>query len=143
MMVIHTQVMYTTLTFSLAVWLISVRSTTQLSHISPSSCCAGVAAATGEIAKDLKHQDLVEDTGCNFVSLVVESIGVWSPFALRTLHTIADHTTARSGVSTKAAQKHLLQQLSVSLWTNNARMILRYWALQCEDTDFPFPHLPV
>ncbi|XP_065901212.1 uncharacterized protein [Dysidea avara] len=31
---------------------------------------------------------------------------------------------------TKQARKHLLQQLSVSLWTNNARMILRYWALQ-------------
>ena len=44
-----------------------------------------------------------------------------------------------SGASTKQARKHLLQQLSVSLWTNNARMILRYWALQCEDSDFPFP----
>jgi len=38
----------------------------------------------------------------------------------------------------KLARKHLLQQLSVSLWTNNARMILRYWALQGEDSDFPF-----
>jgi len=54
------------------------------------------------------------------------------------LRTIADHTTARSGAFAKLAWKHLLQQLSVSLWTNNARMILRYWALQSEDSDFPF-----
>jgi len=121
---------------------VSVRSTTQSSYISSSSCCAGVAAAAGEVAKDLKHQDLVEEAGCDFVPLVVETFGVWSPFALRTLHIIADRTTARSGVSTKLARKHFLQQLSVSLWTSNARMILRYWALQCEDNDFPFPHLP-
>ena len=74
--------------------------------------------------------------------LVVETFGVWSPFALHTFHTIADYTTARSGVPTKAVQKYLLQQLSVSLWTNNSHIILHYWALQCEDTDFPFPHLP-
>jgi len=120
----------------------SVRSTTQPSHISSSSCCAGVAAAAGEVAKDLKHQAVVEEVGCDFIPLVVETFGVWSPLALRTLRTIADRTTARSGVSTKLARKHLLQQLSVSLWTNNARMILRYWALQCEDMNFPFPHLP-
>ena len=71
--------------------------------------------------------------------MVVETFGFWSPFALQTLRTIAERTTARSGASTKQARKHLLQQLSVSLWTNNARMILRYWALQCEDSDFPFP----
>ena len=27
----------------------------------------------------------------------------------------------------------------VYLWTNNARMILRYWALLGEDSDFPTP----
>ena len=119
----------------------SVCSTTQPSYISSSSCCAGVAAAASEVAKDLKHQDLVKEAGCDFVPFVMETFRVWSPFALCTLHTIADHTTARSGVFTKAARKHLLQQLSVSLWTNNAQMILQYWALQCEDTDIPFPHL--
>jgi len=120
---------------------VSVHSTTQPSHISSSSCSAWVAAAAGEVAKDLKHQAVVEEAGCDFIPLVVETFGVWSLFALRTLRTIADHTTARSGVSTKLARKHFLQQLSVSLWTNNARMILRYWTLQCEDMDFPFPHL--
>ena len=117
---------------------VSVCSTTQPSHISFSSC-TGVAAAIGKLAKDQRHQDAVEEVGCDFVLLVVETFGVWSPFALQTLRTITERTTARSGASTKQACKHLLQQLSVSLWTNNARMILRYWALQCEDSNFPFP----
>ena len=56
-----------------------------------------------------------------------ETFGIWSPFALRTLHLFADRTTTRSGAaSTKVARRNLLQQLSVSLWTSNARMVLRY-----------------
>ena len=42
---------------------VSVHSTTQPSHISFSSC-AGVAAAAGELAKDQRHQDAVEEAGC-------------------------------------------------------------------------------
>ena len=34
---------------------VSVRSTTQPSHISSSASCAGVAAAAGEVAKDANH----------------------------------------------------------------------------------------
>ena len=105
---------------------LSVCSSTQPSYISSASTCAGVAAAAGELAKDLRHQDAVEETGCEFIPLVVETFGVWSLFTLRTLRTIADHFTATSGASAKLARKHLLQQLSVSLWTKNACMILRY-----------------
>ena len=50
----------------------------------------------------------------------METFGVWSPFALQMLRTIADHITARSDASVKLARKHLLQQLTVSLWMNNA-----------------------
>ena len=71
--------------------------------------------------------------------LVVESFGVWTPFALSILYFIADRTTTRSGISRKMARRNLVQQLSVCLWTNNARMILRYWALQSDDNDFPSP----
>jgi len=116
---------------------LSVRSTTQALHISSSSSCAGVAATAGELAKDQRHRDTVEEAGCEFIPLVVETFGVWSPFALKSINIIADRTTARSGSSTRSARKNLLQQLSVSLWTSNARMILRYWALQGGDTDFP------
>ena len=52
----------------------------------------------------MKHQDVVEEAGCDFVPLVVETFGVWSPFALKVLRTIADRKTARSGASTKQAR---------------------------------------
>ena len=120
---------------------LSVCSTTQPSYISSSSC-PGVAAAAGELAKDHRHQDVVEEVGCDFIPLVVETFGVWSPFAVCMLQTIADCTTARSGASIKLARQNLFQQLSVCVWLNNTRMILRYRALQVEDTDFPIPKLP-
>ena len=105
---------------------LSVHSSTQPSYISSASTCAGVAAAAGELAKDLRHQNAVEETGCELIPLVVETFGLWSPFTLQILETIAERTTARSGASAKLARKHLLQQLFVSLWTNNAGMILWY-----------------
>jgi len=85
------------------------------------------------LAKDLRHQNAVEEAGCDFIPLVVETFGV--RFAM--LRIIADRTTARSGASTKLARKHfILQQLSVSLWMNNVHMISRFWALKGENSDF-------
>ena len=80
-----TRVMCTTQCGCPAFFDLSVHSTTQPSFISCTSTCAGVAAAAGELAKDIRHQDAVEETGCDFIPLVVETFGVWSPFALRTL----------------------------------------------------------
>ena len=74
---------------------LSVRSTTQASHI---SSCAGVAAFAGELAKDQRHQDTVEEAGCDFILLVVETFGVWSSYALKLINTMA-----RSGSSTRLA----------------------------------------
>ena len=112
-------------------------STIQPSYVSSASSCAGLTAAAGDLAKDLRHQDAVEEAECDFFLLVVEAFGAWSPFALQMLRTIANRIIARSGASTKLARKHLLQQLSASIWPNNAWMTLRYWALQVEDNDFP------
>ena len=118
---------------------VSVHSTTQPAHISSSASCTGVAAAAGEVAKDAKHLAIEEKEGGDFIPLVVESFGIWTPFALLVLNSIADHTTTHSGISPKVARRNLLQQLSVCLWVNNAQMILRYWALQGGDNDFPYP----
>ena len=86
------------------------------------------------------HLAAVEKVGSDFIPLVVETFGVWTLFTLKTLQNIADHTTPRSGVPWKVARKNLLQQLSVQLWSKNAKMILRYWALQGSDDDNPlFP----
>ena len=115
---------------------VSIRCTTQPAFISSCASCAGVAAAAaGEVAKDEKHLAAVEKVGSDFIPLVVETFGVWTPFALKTLQSIADRTTPRSGVPRKVARKNLLQQLFVQLWSNNAKMILRYWALQGSDDD--------
>ena len=77
---------------------VSIRSTTQPSFISSSAFFAEVAAAAGEIAKDEKHLAALESTGSDCIPLVVEYYGVWTPFALKTLQTIADRTTSHSGV---------------------------------------------
>ena len=98
---------------------VSIRCTTQSAFISSCASCAGVAAAAGEVAKDEKHLAAVEKVGPDFIPLVVETLGVWTPFALKTLQNIADCTTPRSGVPRKVARKNLLQQLSVQLWFNN------------------------
>jgi len=45
---------------------LSVLGTTQPSYISSSSSCAGVAAAAGELAKDHRQQDVVEEAGCKW-----------------------------------------------------------------------------
>ena len=65
----------------------------------------GVTAAAGELSKDQRHLYAVEEVGCDFIPLVVENFGVWSPLALRTLHSIADRTTARSDASIKSPEK--------------------------------------
>ena len=90
-----------------------MRSTTQPSFISSSASCAGVAAAAGEVAKEEKHLAAVEKVGSDFIPLVVQTFGVWTPFALKMLYVVADCSTPRSGVPRKLARKNLLQQLSV------------------------------
>ena len=78
---------------------VSVHITTHPAHISSFTSCAGMAAAAGEVAKDAKHLAIVEKAGGDFIPLVVECFGVWIPFALWILHSIADHTTTWSGIS--------------------------------------------
>ena len=116
---------------------LSVRSTTQSALISSASSQAGVAAAAGEVAKDTKYQDMVSDSGGDFIPLVCETLGVWSPYALNTLFLIADRCTVKNGLTRKCARRQLLQQLSVTLWRYNAQMILWQYALTSED-DFVF-----
>ena len=120
---------------------VSICCTTQPAFISCASC-TGVAAAAVEVAKVDKHLAAVEKVGSDFFPLVVETFGVWTSFALKALQNIADRTTPHSSVPQKVAKKNLLQQLSVQLWSNNAKMILRYWALQGSDDDDDNPLFP-
>ena len=92
-----------------------------------------MAVAAGEEAKDNRYLDSVTNDGGDFIPLVCESFGIWSPFTLSTLFTIADCTTVKNGLSRKLARRQLLQRLSVTLWKYNAKMVLRYYALCSED----------
>jgi len=74
----------------------------------------------------------VSDHGGEFIPLVCESFGAWTPFALSTLFIIADWTTIKSGVSRRLARKQLIQHLPVTVWKYNAKMILRPSALYPE-----------
>ena len=105
---------------------LSVRCTTQPAFISSAASQAGVAAATGEEAKNNRYLESVTNDGGDFIPLVCESFGVWSPFALSTFFTIADCTTVKNGLSWKLARRQLLQRLSVSLWKYNAKIITKF-----------------
>ena len=111
-------------------------STTQPAHISSPTSCAGVATAAGMVAKYVNYLAIVEKAGGDVIPLVVEGFGVWTTLALSVLNFISDRTTTRSGLSPKMARRNLLQQLSVCLWVNNARMILRHQAQHGSDDDF-------
>ena len=85
---------------------VSVHNTIQPAFISSSIFCVGVATAAGELAKDEKHLEAVEKVGADSVPLVVECFGLWTPFVLEMLKTIANHTTPQSVITPKLAKKN-------------------------------------
>jgi len=91
------------------------------------------AVAAGEEAKDNQYFDIANQSGGDFIPLVCESFGAWTPSALSTLFLIAERSMAKNGLPRKVARRQLLQQLSVTLWHYNARMILRQHALSCDN----------
>lgn len=106
---------------------ISVVNTLQPGNLNRALATAGVAALETEMKKDTKYEDLVRGHGGRFVPLIVESMRLWSPFASSMLHAIAERTTLKNGLETATAFANLLQQLSVVLWSYNARMLLNYF----------------
>ena len=87
-------------------------------HIVTAATCADVATQAGEMEKDDCHEQNVITTGGKFFPVTVETLGCWTPSSLKTLKTIASKTT-----SFTEAFRNLIQQLSVKLWSFNARMI--------------------
>ena len=49
---------------------------------SRSASLPGFAALKGEMEKDARHRDLVEDAGGVFFPLVVDNFGVWTPSSI-------------------------------------------------------------
>ena len=102
---------------------VSICSSLQPGNITNAVYNAGAAAAAGEASKDEKHQTSVEASGGSFIPLVVESLGVWTPFAKKSLKSIATRSSLGRGLSVLQAYNLLLQQLSIQLWAYNAKMI--------------------
>ena len=97
--------------------------------MSRASLVAGVASSAGEMDKDAKYNHNVSSAGCVFFPLVVKTLGLWTDSSISLLRRIAARTTLRSGVSQGQAFHNLLQQLSVKLWSYNAKMLLRHISL--------------
>ncbi len=108
---------------------VSVPNTLQPSNLNRALSSAGVASLEAEMKKDEKYYDHVRNHGGRFVPLVVESLGLWSPFAAKILHTIAERTTLKSGLRSARAFTNLTQQLAVILWTFNAKMVLSHFSV--------------
>lgn len=107
---------------------VSIRNTLQSSRFHVSSTSAGAVGAAGEALKDARHAANVASVGGVFIPVVVESLGLWTPFATRIISQIASRTIIHNGLTSKQAQKNLFQQLSVKLWCYNAKMILHFMA---------------
>ncbi len=111
---------------------VSICNTLQPGKISTAAVSAGAIAEQGEMSKDSKHLQSVEAVGGSFYPLVVETMGPWTPFALRT---IATRASLRSGLSEKQALKNLLQQLSIKLWSYNSKLVLNRLAIIPDPVD--------
>ena len=79
--------------------------------------------------KDAKYDHNVSSAGCVFFPLVVETLGLWTDSSISLLRRIAARTTLSSGVSQGQAFHNLLQQLSVKLWSYNAKRLLHHISL--------------
>ena len=75
-------------------------------------------------------------TACGlFYALVVEILGLWSLFSIKTLKAVASQTLAVSGLKFYQAFQNVMQQLSIQLWKHNSRMIHKRNQLEVQDDD--------
>lgn len=105
----------------------------------PSSSRAGSAAADAEIRKDGKYLESITIVGGAFIPLSVETLGLWSPYAIRILREIATRTTYKNGLNEKVAFRCLIEQLSTCLWRHNAKCILHHFARLPSDPLWDIP----
>ena len=103
---------------------VTVRNSMLPQFISPAASQPGAAAEAGEKEKDGKHNDDVTKAGSMFYPLVLETLGFWSPHSLKTLKVIAKRAAIYNNITSSQAVCNLHEQLSVTLWKFNARMLL-------------------
>ena len=99
---------------------VSVRSALHSGVITHSATSPGFAAQKGELEKDMQHKGLVEAAWGVFFPLVVDNFGIWTPFGIEVLHSIARSSTVHNGLPISTAFRHLVERLSVQLYRYNA-----------------------
>ena len=104
-----------------------------------SATVAGSASLAREIEKDTKYDDFVSFSGALFYPLVLELFGACTPASLESLRTIATKTITSNITSFSQAYNNLMQQLSVSLWKSNARLIESRLLLDSDDCFWDLP----
>ena len=116
---------------------VSVRNALHSGVVSHSAIIPGFAAFRGEMEKDDQHNMLVEAAGGEFLPLLVDNLGIWTPLSVEILCSIAQISTVRNGLSTGKAFHHLVEWLIVQLYHYNAKMIkiLCFWALHPHSKD--------
>ena len=114
---------------------ITVRNSLQPLYVTKSAVRAGAATEAGEEQKDIHHEDRVRTAGGLFYPLVVETLGLWSLFSIKTLKAIAFKASAVSGLTFHQAFQNMMQQLSIRLWKHNSRMIHKRIQLEVQDVD--------
>ena len=120
---------------------VTVCNTMQSSFISKAAITAGVIAEAAEAEKDQRHEANVGKAGDHFYPLVVETLGLWSPFSLATLKSIAPKVAVIQAFPFSQVLKHLHEQLSIKLWTYNCRMLHSRMLLEVNDVfkwDLPY-----
>ena len=119
---------------------VTVRSSLQPQYLLRAAVEAGAASEAGEMEKDERHEREVTAAGGIFIPLVVETLGLWSPNSLKVLCSITSTASTLNGISRGQAINNLLQQLSVRLWTFNARMVhsrIELEGMDVRDWDLP------
>ena len=69
--------------------------------------------ATENTGNKLTGGELTEAAGDEFLPLVVDNFGIWTPSSVEILHSIARISTMQNELSTGKAFRHLVERLSV------------------------------
>ncbi len=112
---------------------VTVRNSLQPLYVTKSAVRAGPSAVAGEEQKDIRREDRVCAAGGLFYPLVVETLGLWSLFSIKT--SVASKTSAVSGLKFPQAFQNTMQQLSIQLWKHNSRIIHKRIQLEVQDVD--------
>ena len=105
---------------------VTVANSLQPSFIIKAASNAGAA----EACKDFRR---VTAASGIFYPLAVETLGLWTPYSLKILRSIASRISAMSHMKFSKSLNNLLQQLPVKLWSYNARLVLQCLNLEIED----------